>query len=165
MNRLRSRLVPAAVWLLVALLVPWPAAAQLYSCDVSAVGVSFGSYDPLAFSDTESTGEVSVTCSLLGLTSLLVNYEIELSTGGSGSYFPREMVAGTHTLEFQLYTDAARTTVWGDGSGATYTVSDGYLLGLGDVTRHYSVYGTLPANQMVAAGSYADTITVTVNYY
>lgn len=164
MNRLTARLVPAAVLLLAGLIASPPATALLYTCEVSAVGVSFGAYDPFSGSDSDATGEVTVTCSLLELTSLLVSYDIELSTGGSGTYSSREMAAGSHTLEYQLYTDAARTTVWGDGSGATEVVSDGYLLSLGPETRNYPVYGAVPPGQWVAAGSYADTITVTVNY-
>ncbi|BBA33301.1 spore coat U domain-containing protein [Methylocaldum marinum] len=63
-----------------------------------------------------------------------------------------------------MYTDSARSSIWGDGSAGTQTVSDGYLLGLLTVTRHYPVYGRIPADQNVSPGVYLDTIFVTVLY-
>ena len=38
---------------------------------------------------TDATGNISVSCSLIGIVSLFVNYEIRLSTGISGSYAQR----------------------------------------------------------------------------
>lgn len=151
-----------AVLLTLALVLPGPAQAQLFSCEISASGVSFGTYDPLSASDTQVTGTVTVSCA--EIASLLVSYDIELTTGGSGTYFSREMAAGSHTLEYQLYTDSARTTVWGDGSGSTGVVHDSYLVYVTTHTEDYPVYGTIPAGQMVAPGSYADSITATVIY-
>ncbi|MDN3556612.1 Csu type fimbrial protein [Halomonas maura] len=156
--------LPALLILLVAGLgMPRPAAALLESCEVSATGVSFGTYDPLDASDTEAAGNVEVTCTVV-LVGLLVTYDIELSTGGSGTYFPREMASGTNSLEYQLYTDATRATVWGDGVSGTGTRGFNTFLSVGTHTQDYAVYGSIPAGQMVEAGSYSDTITVTVLY-
>lgn len=139
-------------------------ARAVATCDVSAVGVGFGSYDLFNPAPTDATGDIAVSCSLLGLVSLLVSYEIELSPGGSGNYSLRTMAGGSGNLSYNLYTDSARTTVWGDGSSGTGTVSDGYLLGLLTVTRHYPVHGRIPAGQHISAENYSDTIFVTVNY-
>lgn len=142
-----------------------PGAVQaLASCSVSATTIAFGSYNPFIASNTESTGTVTVACSLGGLLSLLVSYEIKLSTGGSGTYAPRRESSGANTLDYNLYTSNARTTVWGNGSGGTGTISDGYLLGLFTVTRNYTVYGRVPALQNARSGAYSDSITVTVDY-
>ncbi len=155
---------PGLLLVLVAVLcIPGPAAAQLESCAVSATGVSFGSYDPLAGSATEITGEIEVTCNV-ALEASTVSYAIQLATGGSGTYAMREMTSGSGTLDYQLYTDASRTTVWGDGTGGTVTHSFNELLIIGTHTHRYSVHGAIPAGQNVAAGSYSDVITVTLNY-
>lgn len=154
----------AAMGLTAGLLLSQPAMALLETCEVSATSVDFGIYDPLSGSETQSTGEIEVTCSLAELAEVLVEYEIKLSTGGSGTYFPREMESGASILEYQLYTDSSRTTVWGDGSEGTSTVTDGYLLEVLSETRTYPVYGSIPPDQMVAAGTYGDTITVTLEY-
>lgn len=134
------------------------------NCSVSATPVAYGSYNPFSASATDSTGVVTVACTLGGIISLLVSYNIKLSTGGSGSYGPRQMSSGANTLNYNLYTTTGRTTVWGNGTSSTGTISDGYLLGIGTTTRNYTVYGRVPALQNVYSGSYADTITVTVDY-
>jgi spore coat protein U-like protein len=140
------------------------AAHALASCSASANATAFGSYSPFGAAPTDSTGSVRVQCSLLGLLSVDVSYTIALSPGSSGSFASRRMSSGAGTLAYNLYADAARTAVWGDSSGASASVADGYLLGLLTVRRDYPVYGRIAAGQNVPPGNYVDVITVTVNY-
>jgi spore coat protein U-like protein len=130
-------------------------------CTATAGSVAFGTYNPLSASPADSTGSVTVTCTGIGL---LVSYDIQLSAGGSGTYTPRRLAVLGNTLNYNLFTNSSRTTVWGNGTGGTATVSDGYTLSLGTVIRSYTVHGRVPAAQNAATGSYADTIIVTVNY-
>lgn len=162
MKRLKS-----LAWMLIFAAWLWPAQAQalLYSCTVSATDTAFGNYGPFDTSPVDATGTVSVRCELLLGLSALVDYHIYLSTGLGGGYSPRRMYKGTDTLNYNLYTDSARTTIWGDGSGSTSYVEDSYLIQLTPVTRNYTVYGRLPAEQNVAPGLYTDVITVTVEYF
>jgi spore coat protein U-like protein len=98
---------------------------------------------------------------------LLGTYNVKLSKGGSNSYAPRQMKSSSNnTLNYNLYTDAARTSIWGDGTSDTTFVSDASLLTLlGHVVREYDVYGRILANQQTTPpGTYNDTITVTVTY-
>ena len=148
----------------VLLLAPIGAAQAVANCSVSATVLAFGSYNVFSATPRDSTGDIVVSCSLGGLLSLLVSYEINLSTGGSGSFSPRRMSNGANTLNYNLYTSSGRTTVWGNGNSGTGTVSDGYLLGLGTTVRHYALYGRVPALQNARAGSYLDSITITVDY-
>lgn len=74
------------------------------------------------------------------------------------------MYSGAYAIEYNLYTDSTRTTLWGDGSAGTSYVSDGYLLGLLTVSRNYPVYGRVPAGQNLPAGVYSDVVVVTVDY-
>lgn len=141
--------------------IPQSAWAILNSCDVSASGVSF-SYDPSNPSPTVSTGTVIVSCfGILGGGL----FEVWLSTGQSGSYTARIMNKGADTLSYNLYTNSGHTTVWGDGTGGTGFQSVNCLpllcLGLPNV---FTVYGRIPAQQNVPAGTYSDTITVTVSF-
>lgn len=145
------------------LVLALPVAANAATCNVSATTVGFGGYDTLSPLNDDATGTVTVSCSG-GLISLLVSYNILLSKGGAGTYTPRRMASGSNTLNYNLYTNITRTTIWGDGTGGSSIVSDGYLVGLFVVTRNYTVYGRIPALQNVASGSYVDTITATVNY-
>jgi spore coat protein U-like protein len=157
MNRSLRQLSIAALALVV------PGVANALSCGVSATAVGFGSYDTLSPLHDDATGTITVTCS--NLLSLLVSYDILLSSGGASSYSPRRMASGGHRLDYNLYTNLTRSTIWGDGTGGSSKLSDGYLLGvLVPVVRNYTIFGRIPARQNVAAGSYTDTITVTVNY-
>lgn len=135
------------------------------SCSASAVPTLFGSYNPLSASANDSTGSVTVTCGIHAIA-ILQSYTVALSTGSSGSYAPRRMQSGAATLQYQLYRDAARSSVWGDGTAGTALVSGGFLLSvLVPVSATHTVYGRLPGLQTTAPpGSYTDTITVTVTY-
>ena len=132
------------------------------TCSVSTSGVSFGAYDVFSPSANETVGNISVACT--GLTgSSSAAYDILISTGG-GSFTSRLMSSGSHTLAYNLYTDSNRSIVWGDGSVGTQIVSDSYSLGLSQVTKDYSIYGRIPAQQNAYVGSYSDTLVVTVNF-
>lgn len=141
-----------------------PAAARA-SCSASAAPTLFGTYNPLSASANLSTGSVTVTCGINSIA-ILQSYTVALSTGGSASYAPRRMHAGANTLQYQLYRDAGRTSVWGDGTAGSAVVSGGFLLSvLVPVSATHTVYGRIPALQTsVPVGSYTDTITVTVSY-
>jgi len=141
--------------------LPSPAAAL--SCTVSAGNHAFGSYSPFSPSTVDSASTVQVSCSAT-IIAVLVSYDIQLSTGQSGTYSPRRMASGSNNLLYNLYTNSARTTVWGDGTAGTSIVSDSYLVVIGTTARNYSVYGRVPALQNAPPGSFADTITVTLNY-
>lgn len=115
----------------------------------TAVGPAFGTYDTLSSAPLDAAGTISYQCSPPKPT-------VQISTGSSGSYSARTMRSGAATLRYNLYLDAARTMVWGDGSTGTFTDSPNP----GNVTRSIPVYGRIPANQDAAAGSYSDTILV-----
>jgi spore coat protein U-like protein len=137
-------------------------AARAQSCTVSATPVSFGSYNVFNATPLDATGTIRVSCT--GLVGLLVSYNIKLSAGLSGSYAPRQMANGANRLNYNLYTDATRLTVWGDGSAWTSFVSNTITLLLLGVTVNHTVYGRVPALQNVAVGSYSDNITVTLTF-
>ena len=153
-----------AVWT-VLLFGNLPGVALAYTCSVSATATAFGTYVPTALVANDTTGTVTVTCNA-NISVLTANYTLALSTGGSASYANRLMSGGGHTLQYQLYKDVARTTVWGDGTASTSTVAGSVLLSLTfPVLGNHTVYGRIPASQTGAyAGSYSDTITVTVTY-
>ena len=139
-----------------------PAFAQ--TCSVSGTGVAFGTYVPSSGLGVTTTGTITVTCNP-GVISLLVSYTIALSIGGGSSYALRSMGGTPVRLSYQLYRDLGYSQVWGDGSAGTYTVTDGYLLGvILPIVRTYTVYGAIPANAPYSVGSYTDPIVVTITY-
>ncbi|MCX7071374.1 MAG: spore coat U domain-containing protein [Gammaproteobacteria bacterium] len=148
--------LPLALVVVGLLLAP-RAEALLASCTASSTGVAFGSYNPIAATPTYAGGNVAVTCSGLGL---LVSYTVLLSGGGSGNVASRRMNAGARLLPYNVYTSAAYTTVWDNVTG----VSGGFLIGLGSTTFNHPVYGRILAQQPAPAGSYSDSLVITVNY-
>ena len=139
------------------------ASAQAASCTVNATAVSFGTYDPTSGGPLDTTGTVSVTCSSSAVPEQ-VRYEIRFSTGQIGSYNPRAMTNGTSQLNYNLYEDAARSSVLGDGTGSTEVITEKYNLTPPNPSRtiSYTAYGRTFAGQNVSVGSYQDTITATV---
>ena len=149
------RLLATAATAALALLRPEAARA----CTVSAAGVAFGTYDTLSPAPDDGVGSVSVTCHPH------VHFvEVGLSAGLSLSYSARTMRNGAASLSYNLYTDAARTTVWGDGIAApSVTVNPG-LVNSGTRTLTRTIYGRIPAQQSVSFGTYNDTIMVTLTF-
>jgi len=138
--------------------------AILQSCGVSTAPVSFGTYNPLAGTPLTATGTVTVTCTVTGI-GLFESWTIALSQGNSGHFNSRSMLNGGSVLSYNLYTSAAYTNVWGDGSGSTSLVSSPLLLlQVGTASFNYPVYGVIPAGQDAAAGTFLDSIVVTLNY-
>jgi spore coat protein U-like protein len=127
------------------------------ACDVQATNHAFGAYVPSSSTSLDATSSVNVYCTV-GTT-----YTLALNVGsGGGAFTGRKMINGSHELVYNLYTSAARTTVWGDGSASTSTVN-GAGSGLLTAVTH-TVYGRIDINQDVDPGSYSSTVTVTLTF-
>jgi spore coat protein U-like protein len=137
-------------------------------CTALASGVAFGVYDPLAAAPDDSTASMTVVCAYVSGGTDQVGYRVSLSTGDSGTYSARTMHAGSSALNYNLYSDAGRTAVWGDGSNGTTVMSDSFTVGpgVGNSLRidTRTIYGRMPARQDALDGSYADTIVVTLEF-
>jgi spore coat protein U-like protein len=137
----------------VALTAAGTAMAAPVSCSVSTTAVAFGTYDPHSGTATDGVGSITLSCDKNNAPTMTVG----ISTGQSGGYATRRMSAGAWTLNYNLYTSATRTTVWGDGSGGTSAPTPP-----GPGT--YTIYGRIAPLQNVGAGSYSDSVSVTITY-
>ncbi|MDB5699793.1 MAG: Spore coat protein, partial [Alphaproteobacteria bacterium] len=69
--------------------------------------------------------------------------------------------SGANTLNYVLYKDSARTSIWGDGVAPTASITG---TGTGAAQAN-TIYGRVPGSQgTVPIGSYADTVTVTISF-
>ena len=94
-----------------------------------------------------------------------MNYEIELGAGGSGNILARTMSSGVNTLNYNLYTTNARTTVWGNGvTGGSVSNSFNLTNGTPSRNRSHNVFGRIPPLQDASVGTYGDNILVTIQY-
>jgi spore coat protein U-like protein len=114
--------------------------------------VDFGTQGVLD-TNVDTAGELEVTCT--SGSAYTVSLARQAGAMPLGSW---EMTNGSETVTYGLYTDAARTDLWGDlpsdhvsgtGSGAVQTLD---------------VYGRIPPQTTPSAGSYSDTVVVTVTY-
>jgi len=137
-------------------------------CSVTAVGVNFGIYDPYVTAPDDSVGEIRVTCTHLSGPPFDVRYTVTLSTGSSGTYAPRRLRAGTALLGYNLWSDPARSSPWGNGSAGTVIVTGLMKVGPGVGNRVrttvHPIYGRIPAMQDAAEGNYLDSIVATLTY-
>ncbi len=125
------------------------------TCSFGVAGaLAFGVYDPLATAPTDSSSTMSYRCPKGQLV------QISLDAGLAGSFAARALTLGTERLLYNLYLDAARTIVWGDGTGGSQVGPGVTTHGAGGTTTVY-VFGRIPAGQDVVAGTYGDTIRVT----
>ncbi|WP_404712934.1 spore coat U domain-containing protein [Sphingomonas sp. MMS24-J13] len=123
------------------------------TCSVSATNMAFGAYTGVQL---VSTSSLSITCT--NTTGYAVGLDAGTATGATVT--SRKMTGpAAATLGYGLYRDGGHTSNWGQTAG-TDTVA-----GTGSGTaQSLTVYGLVPAGQTPPAGSYSDTITVTVSY-
>lgn len=125
---------------------------QAARCEIFPESVSFGAYDPSESGDLDGVGNISINCDEE------VSFTISLSAGTGGSYSSRRMTSGVDQMAYNLFTSTKRIIVWGDGSERSDVVSGRFQ------TAEIPVYGLIPARQNIPAGSYGDTIVVTISY-
>ncbi|HWI86518.1 MAG TPA: spore coat U domain-containing protein [Sphingomonas sp.] len=130
-------------------------------CSVSVTNLAFGNYNPVSPVPNDAVATLGMTC--ISTDPGNSTFTIALSPGNTGNSNARTMHSGSHPLYYNLYTNAARTIVWGDGGGGGQTVTSGFPA-VSHGTKLISIYGRIFALQNVWAGAYSDTVTVTVTY-
>jgi spore coat protein U domain-containing protein, fimbrial subunit CupE1/2/3/6 len=125
------------------------------SCTInSASTLNFGSQGVLT-ANVDQTSTLQVQCT----NTTPYNIGLNAGTGAGATVAIRKMTSGANTINYSLYTDAGRTTVWGN------TVGTDTVTGTGDgASQSFTVFGRVPAQTTPAPGSYSDTVTVTVTY-
>ena len=169
------------------------AAEAAPSCQFSTATIAFGSYNVYTkdyasenvsgeagaawSSATAITGTISGVCT--SGASSTTRPIIKLGTGLHGTFAARKMLCGsgtcstagfsTDTLQYNLYTTAAHSTVWGDGTGVTASVQLATSCCGNNVPWSTSIFGLMPAAiagsiNDSAVGVYGDTVVVTMTF-
>lgn len=135
-------------------------ATVLKSCAVSASALAFGNYSPGAGALTSSS-TISVGCT----KGTPFTMSVGAGTTTGASIAQRLLNDGAGTLQYNVYTTSAYTTILGDGTAGSAKVAG---TGAGLATpQTTTVYGQLPdsaTNQAATPGAYSDTLTVSVAY-
>jgi len=121
----------------------------------SASTLNFGNSIGVLAANVDQTSTIQVTCT----NTTPYNIGLNAGTGTGATVATRKLTSGANTINYTLYSNSGRTTVWGN------TVSTDTVAGTGNGSaQNYTVYGRIPAQTTPAPGSYTDTITVTVTY-
>ena len=126
----------------------------------TAPDIDFGTHNTLNASPTDQPSAFKVQCN----NALPYRIGLNAGNGVGATTTTRKMTGpGSATINYQLFQDAARTTNWGnDLAGGTDTVNgtgDGLAAG-----QSYTIHAHVPIQTTPAAGTYTDTVTLTVQY-
>ena len=136
-------------------------ATVVNSCKINSAGnLGFGNYDPTNATNVTGNSTISVNCTKGDVYTIALDYG---ANGGSAAN--RIMASGANNLNYNLYTDVGLTKVWNNSCGVGNNCDGGTGAGPGGGNAQtYTVYGQIVAGQNVPAGSYTDTITLTVTF-
>ena len=127
------------------------------SCTVEATSLAFGNYNGISGGMLDTVATVTPICT----TGTAYSVALNAGQGAAATQSARTLTGPDGAaLQYGIYTDAARLSVWGDGTAGT-TLKSG--TGNGS-TQPVMMYGRVPAAQAAMVGSYSDTITVTLTY-
>jgi spore coat protein U-like protein len=128
------------------------------SCSASAAAMDFGKLDVLNAGANPIEGNLSVTCT--NGTAWTASAD---KGAGEGATIATRVLTGAAAgslLSYNLYTDAQRNTIWGDGQNNTGTLSG---IGSGTATDTTIYAKATPAASM-KPDTYQDTVGITINY-
>jgi spore coat protein U-like protein len=137
------------------------APAQAQSCSFTITNIAFGNVDVTTNTTYDTTGTMNISCTngtRRGTVRVCPN--LLDGTGNSTSLNPRFMLSGANQLNYNLYQDAARTTVWGSYPAGLFTspTIDITLNNSGAGSASATIYGrVLAAQQTKVAGSYTSS--------
>lgn len=127
-------------------------ATVLSFCTIAALPLAFGNYSSAL---VVATTTVTVACTV-GTT---YDVGLDVGTGTGATVALRKLTLLASTLNYALFREVGRTSNWGPTIG-TNTVAG---IGTG-VAQVLTVYGDIPAGQLVTPGAYTDTVTATITY-
>lgn len=123
------------------------------ACTVNAATQDFGPASGLLGTAHDATSAVGLRCTYRA------PWQVSLDVGQNASGTARRMSGPGGLIGYELYRDSNRTQRW----GSTLNVDTASGIGTG-ATQNLTVYGRVPTQPPRAAGTYTDTIVVTVTY-
>ena len=98
---------------------------------------------PLAFADYDASGPVDGSADISVRCSNGTPYRIKLGAGNTGTFAQRLLnVSGANQLEYNLFTDSGRGTIWGETVGTDTVPGNGRGMSILKANTH-TVYGTI----------------------
>lgn len=147
----------AKLWLFACALL-LPGMANALNCTITLNPLSFGMYAPGGGASLDAVSDITVRC-----MAQPGSYSVTIGPGLSGNQLLRTLVSGgSDILNYNLFRDATRTQIWGDGTPPTFVVI-GSRDSVGRPTFNvHPLYGRVFSGQTPNPGNYADNLLVTV---
>lgn len=159
MMRLISRLLLVLAFAMLA------GRAHAQSCSFAISNVNFGNID--VTTNTAYTASATFTANCTGVIGRFVRICPNINTGAASStdYNPRKLANGSTLMSFNLFQDAAYTTIWGShtwGFPPTPPTLEVHLTAGGVGSTSATIYAQIPAGQTtLGAGTYSSAFSGT----
>lgn len=150
------------------------AAHAALTCSVAGASLSFGSYIDSSAANTDVSAALSVRCCRNppgSSATLVIAMGVSTNSSGGNKILTRQMKNGANAdlMTYQLYSGSFGGTVWGDGiiGGSVSSIPITVTTNCPTQTAITSptgltVFGRIFPLQPVSAGTYGDTVTITV---
>lgn len=125
------------------------------TCNLSTTAMNFGTLADLVTAQA-TTNQIAITCTKGSV------YAVAFNNGMNGGTSPtnRIMISSTNQkLSYGIFKDATHLQAWGATTGTNTQAGTGT-----GTAQNLTAYGLLPAQGNPSAGTYSDTVVVTINY-
>src|SRR5438552_350178 len=144
----------------IVLIVPFAAASPVRAAclwNTPPSVIAFGPYSVFSTGNSAAVEQMSFQCKAKDYV------RVTLSTGSSGTFVPtRSLINGTSVAAYNLYLDAAATTIWGDANGGSGAYD--FFDDVGDRSYTVNIFGDMRGAQDLSAGTFTDTVFATLSY-
>lgn len=142
------------------LLAAVPAQAAI-TCNITSGGI-FTAYDPAAGGNNVTQTSFTVTCTKGAAGDpATVNYGVLVNNGLYALGVNNRAAFGANRIKYDVYTNSTCGTAWKGGTAITGTVN---TPSVGTFTATSTFWGCVAPAQAVPAGTYTDTVTMTMAY-
>ena len=127
------------------------------TCTIRVNKLNFGEYSSIAAAHTDVDTTIELDCP--PAITALVKIDAGENAQGEINFHQRNLRSSKgYYLKYNLYIDATRSRVWGDGTNNSYTAT--IRAGQSQLT----IYGRIPARQNIPQGYYTDRVSVTIEW-
>lgn len=142
------------------------------TCASSNVSLAFGPYNIVNAAPVDAQANLVVSCTRVNNPPADISpakVTVSVSVGpsqGSGSIQNRQMFQGgvPDLLNYNIYLDAGRISVWGNTQGTDTASQTLNIPNKTTASANFTFYGRVFPLQNVRAGFYGDSLLITVNY-
>jgi spore coat protein U-like protein len=133
-------------------------AASADGCNFNIPPLNFGVYSFIQKAPNDSSNNIKIECQ----NSTVVT--VQIGAGQSGTVLNRYMIdAKGNQLKYNLYIDASRLGLLGDGNNGSSYFNGQNVGGIG-AHPNMIIYGRLFPNQSIPAGNYSDSLVLNISF-